>query len=203
MTFERLNVGGVIHRQPQPPGCLRSQTVHEADIGSPMQSQSFELAGNRGAALVTKYPIYKEDAMMETAFEEYTKRHYESWVAFARNKQSGDDVRPILVSGFDMTKDFAMVAYSYEDTPLEPDLMTAVPMVASTSASMWGMWYTQRLPHTNYGPQECTPLAQTVDTSSLQLEEAETVPDPVRQCVFIRYYTMRRRFGLFPKVIRV
>ena len=165
---------------------------------------SFELTGNRGAALVTKYSTYREDSLLESAFERYTKRHYKSWVAFARQKDYGNDVQPVLVSGIDMTRDFAMAAYSYEDTSVESDLTVAVPMLVSASASLWGTWRTRYTPHTNYGPQECAPPPpdQAVGTSSLQ--SAEPIPSTFNQCVFIRYYTMRSRgpLALFPKVIR-
>ena len=143
--------------------------------------------------------------MLESAFERYTKRHYKSWVAFARHKDYGNDVQPVLVSGVDMTRDFAMVAYSYEDTSLESDLTIAAPMLISASASLWGTWRTRYSPHTNYGPQECSPpsLEQAIDIPS-QSAEAGIIPSAFNQCVFIRYYTMRSRrpFGLFPKVIR-
>ena len=153
---------------------------------------SFELTGNHGAALVTKYPTYKEDFQLEIAFEKYTKRHYESWVTFARDKLYGEDVRPVLVSGFNMTRDFAMVAYSYKDTSVESDLTMTVPMFASASTSIWGTWRTRYSPHTNYGPQECIPPEQAIDIPPLQLAEVETIPSTFNQCVFIRYYTMRR-----------
>ena len=165
---------------------------------------SFELTGNRGAALVTKYPTYRKDSLLESAFEKYTKRHYESWVAFARNKEYGDNVRPILVYGFDMTRDFAMVAYSNEGASLESDLTIAVPMLASASASVWGTWRTRCSPHTNYGPQQCSypPRERAIDSPSLQPVHAKSIPKEFDQCVFIRYYTMRWRKWMFPKVIR-
>ena len=165
---------------------------------------SFELTGNRGAALVTRYPTYKEDSLMESIFEIYTKSHYESWVTFARQKGYGDDVQPVLVSGFDMTRDFAMVAYSSGSTSLESDLTIGVPMVASASAALWGTWRARHSPHTNYGPQECIPPPpeRAIDLSSLQLAETSRIPSEFNQCVFIRYYTMRMRLRWFPKVIR-
>jgi len=92
----------------------------------------FELTGDRGAALVTRHQTISEDASLETAFEVYTKRHYKSWVEFARHKQYGNDVRPFLVSGFDMTRDFAMVAYSNRGHLFEPNDTIAIPMFAST-----------------------------------------------------------------------
>ena len=166
---------------------------------------SFELTGNRGAALVTKHSTYKEDSLLDFVFEKYTKRHYESWVAFARHKGYGSDVQPVLVSGVDMTRDFAMVAYSYEDTALEAELTIAAPTLISASASVWGTWRTRYKPHTNYGPQECTPPSlEAIDISSLQLAEGGTTSSAFNQCVFVRYYTMRSRgpLRLFPKVIR-
>ena len=169
---------------------------------------SYELTGTSGAALVTKYPTYREDSRLESAFERYIKRHYESWVAFAHRKDYGDNVQPVLVSGVDVTRDFAMAAYSYEDTSLESELTLTGPMIISASASLWGTWRTRYSPHTNYGPQECTPptLEQAVDVSSLQLTETgtESIPSAFNQCVFVRYYTMRTRrlLRLFPKVIR-
>lgn len=171
----------------------------------PGASFSFELTGNRGAALVTKYPTYREDSLLESAFEKYTKRHYESWVAFARHKQYGNDVQPVLISGLDMTRDFAMVAYSHEGASLESDLTIAVPMLASASASIWGTWHTRSSPHTNCGPQICSPPPpeRVIDLPS-QSADTWQIPNEFNQCVFIRYYTMRsrKRLGLFPKVIR-
>jgi len=165
---------------------------------------SFELTGTRGAALVTKHPTYREDSLLAAAFEEYTKRHYDSWVTFARNKKYGNNVQPVLVYGFDMTRDFAMVAYSNESASLESDLSIAVPMLASASASLWGTWRTRCSPHTNYGPQQCSPpsLQSAIDSPSPHPTDARSVPNEFNQCVFIRYYTMRSRKWMFPKVIR-
>ena len=140
---------------------------------------------------------------MESAFEKYTKRHYESWAAFARQKEYGDDVQPVLVSGFDMTRDFAMVAYSNGSASLESDLTIGVPMVGSASAGLWGTWRARHSPHTNYGPQECIPFPpeRAIEFSS-QLTETSRIPNEFDQCIFIRYYTMRMRLRWFPKVIR-
>ena len=226
--FEELTIGTPVPRQPRLPGCLRTRTVREIKAGlgvtvsattcvlslrlsstrlknppprplEPGAHFSFELTGTRGAALVTKYKTYRQDSSLESEFEEYTKRHYDSWVEFARTKKYGNNVQPILVDGFDMTRDFAMVAYSEESTSLEADMSIDVPMLAS----LWGTWRTSCSPHTNYGPQECTlpPPGRTVDFPS-QLVGTRSIPNEFDQCVFIRYYTMRPRKWFFPKVIR-
>lgn len=166
---------------------------------------SFDLTQNRGAALVTKYATYRMDALVELAFEKYTKRHYESWVDFARDKEFGNDVHPVLVSGFDMTQDFAMVAYSDNDVSLGADLTITVPVIASASTSIWGTWHTRCTPHINQGPQLRSLLSreQTIGFPS-QLAGVGNIPAEFNQCVFIRYFTMRSRgpFGLFPRVIK-
>jgi len=97
-TFQPLTVGNLVHSLPRLPGCLRTNTVREVGAGlgavlsttlcvpsirpsftylrnvpprhlEPGASFSFELTGNRGAALVTKYPTYRKDSLLESAFE--------------------------------------------------------------------------------------------------------------------------------------
>ena len=167
---------------------------------------SLELNGNCGAALVTKHPTYREDHLREVTFGEYTKRHYGSWVKFASDMGYGYDVQPVLVSGVDMSREFAMAAYSYEDTSFKSEVTATAPMTISVSGSIQGTWYTRYTPHTNCGPQECIPPLpeQAINIPSPQSVEAAIIPSAFNQCVFIRYYTMRSRvrFGLFPGVIR-
>jgi len=164
---------------------------------------SFKLTGSHGAVLMTRYPTYREDARLESVFEKYTKRHYESWVAFASQNGDGEDVRPILVSGFDMTKDFAVVAYSNEGVSLEVDLNVTVPMLASASASIWVTRRTTCSPCFNCGPQpwDLPQNVQAIGPPSSQSADADRIPDEFSQCVFIRYYTARLRKWMAPKVL--
>ena len=141
LTFEPLDVGTIDQTQPRLPGYLSTSTVRETGVGlgvsiGPIQcvrsvvsvpsspsvvryrmlgpgiNISFELTEEQGAALVTKYRTYVDDTRLESTFKAYTKRHYDSWVTFVRGTGEGDTVRPVLVTGVDMTKDFAMMAYS-------------------------------------------------------------------------------------------
>jgi hypothetical protein len=152
---------------------------------------------------MTRYQAYREDTLKKSAFERYIKKHYDSWVTFARDQDYGDDVKPVLVTGFDMTKDFAMAAYSNDDASLESDLSISVPMFASVSASFCVTESTSGSTHTNHGPQQCIPpsSARILDRSS---DPTSTGPvfDDYNQCVFVRYYTIRKWMGLFPTVIR-
>ena len=165
---------------------------------------SFKLTGNHGAALRTRYPTYMEDARSESAFEKYVKRHYESWVAFARDKEYGDDVRPILISGFDMTKDFAMLAYSNKGISLEFGSEIDVAMFASASASITVTRHTECSPHFKCGPQPwgLPPTQRAIEFPSSQCADPRAIPSEFDQCVFIRYYTARLRKWMPPKVLR-
>ena len=195
LTFEQLNVGPSVFSTPRAPGCFRTDTIRE--LLEPSANFSYELTGNRGVALVTKYPTYREDSLLESAFVGYTKRHYESWVKFALEMEYGDAIKPVLVCGFDMTRDFAMVAYSHEGTFLEADLTIAVPPAPAS----WVSWRTRCSPHTNYGPHYQIPF-EAIGSPFSERAETGSIPDEFNQCVFIRYYTMRSRLGMFPKVIR-
>jgi len=165
----------------------------------PGSSIAFQLTEDQGAALVTKYQTYREDAQRERTFEEYTKVHYNSWVAFAREAGHGNDIKPVLVTGVDMTRDFAMMAYSGDDVDMASEFTTSVPGVASA----WGSWRTTGSVYTNCGPQLCRPPSptQTTDLTPSGNSHTETVSDEYNQCVFVRYYTVRKRLGI-PRVIR-
>lgn len=139
-------------------------------------------------------------------FDSYTDRHYDSWVEFARRKRYGKDVKPVLVYGIHMTRDFAMAAYAYEDISVQAGLAADVPSLTSINTSLWCTWHTRYPPHTNHGPQDraLPSPEQAMDVSFLQQTQGEISPGPFNQCVFVRYYTKRPRgpLGLFPKVIR-
>ena len=97
-----------------------------------------------------------------------------------------------------------MVAYSNNGARLKSKFTASAPMVGTASASVWGTWHTEGLVHTNCGPQlRCPPSStQTAETTPSGNNNPGTVPDDYNQCVFIRYYTMRKRALIFPTVIR-
>lgn len=160
----------------------------------------FRFEETAGAALVTKYQIYGEDAQELGNLRKYTKENYASWVEFARNA-GHDDVNPILVTGVDRTKDFAMMCFSDYDNGLECEFRTSASGVAPASA--WGTWKTSRPIYDNHGPQlRCPPSAQTTCSMSSGNSHVETVSDEYNQSVFIRYFSMRARKLGVPKVIK-
>ena len=98
LTFEELTIGTPVFSQPRMPGCLCTDAVRRVGAGlgatvpvvgyvlsirppstdfnnmplsalEPGAHLSFELTGTCGAALATKYLTYREDSILETAFE--------------------------------------------------------------------------------------------------------------------------------------
>jgi len=164
-------------------------------------SISFQLARGQGAALVTRHQTYGEDIQRAGNFEKYTKNHYASWVMFARENGYGNDINPVLVTGIDRTKDFATMSYSNNDYDTTSEFTTSPPGIASSFP--WGTWHTTGSVHTNCGPQLRSPpsSAQAMDSTPSDNNRTETVSDEYNQCVFVRYYTVRKRLGI-PRVIK-
>jgi hypothetical protein len=170
----------------------------------PGSAISLRLMRGRGAGLVTKYQTFREDVQRAGTFENYAKKHYASWVAFARETGHGNDINPVLVTGVDRTKDFAMMSFSNDDD--DDDDATSEFTIAGSEAvstSAWGTWHTTGFVFTNYGPQMCCPPAptRTEDTRLSGDNDTEPGSDWYDQCVFVRYYTVRKRLGI-PKIIK-
>ena len=196
-----VNLGGTASADKCVPS-LGSPSTHFKNVpprlSKPSTHFTFELGGKRGASLITGSDTYRKDASSEYGvFMGYTKRHYRSWVEFSR---SSGDVQPILVDGFDLTKDYTMVAYSNEDT-YDCKLAFDIPIVAPVSGSIRGTWRTNKTPHTKSGPQERLPPHERATGPSSQPAE-ESATNEFNQCVFIRYYTMRWKNWVFREVIR-
>ena len=147
---------------------------------------------------MTRHSTYNEDSLSNATFKKYTKCHYESWVEFARKKGYGENSRPVLVSGFDMAKDFAMAAYSNNSASIQTGASLSIPMFGSASAYAWGEWCTERTPYVKHGPQQVRPP----DLPRLLRSEEENPSTEYKQCVFLRYYTVRSILRLIPRVFR-
>ena len=148
---------------------------------------SFDLTGEKGAILLAKDPIYRENAQRWGAFDTYVKEHYASWVAFARKNRYGD-VDPVLITGVDRTKDWAMLCYSNNTEVLKCKFRTLIP-----PAPVWGTWDKPGFIHAKSGPQSCRPPSGSGLT--------ETVSDEYNQCIFIRYWNLCKRSWV-PKIMK-
>lgn len=130
-------------------------------------------------------------------------RNYQSWVEYANQRGhmiSLEDL--LLITGHDMTLDFAMLAFSTNARHLGIEFTAGSPTVASASASVWGEWRTTMSVHHNCGPQDREPPAHTrpqLTDNNSPLGEPQT---EYNQCVFLRGFRVRKRAGFIPTVIK-
>ena len=170
---------------------------------SPMETGAkvaFELTSNRGAALITDHPTSREGVQLEGEFEDYIKKYYDSWVDFAREKKHGRDVKPVLVTGVDLTKQFATIAYSDIKTRMLCSFSVGAPAVGSASLSAWGNWDAPSVVHKNCGPTMGLIQGNRNQGSEGSSISGSSIPEDRDQCVFVRYYTFRKR-PLLPRVL--
>ena len=90
----------------------------------------FELSGDHGTAPVTRYQTYRADSPLESAFKAYAKRHYESWVAFARNKQNTSQSRGLGLA--------RTIETNFGE--IETDGMSLMPCLAGESPGARRLW---------------------------------------------------------------
>ena len=176
-SFQPLAVGNIVRNSHLTGGHLNTETVDvvvsspsyvhsvtfvvfgisghnsRATGSAPCTVYGFKLREEKGAVLVTEHPIYREDAEQLGEFEEYMKKHYDSWVKFAKRQLRKVDIGPVLVTGVYRTRDFAMLCYSRSkvDGPVDCDF-------TSTGDIGSGTWKKQGWVHTNHGPQSASPL---------------------------------------------
>jgi len=106
---------------------------------------------------------------------------------------------PVLITGVDMTRDFAMMSYSDDGDDLRVEFKISIPEVTPP----WGVWRKPGVVHTTCGPQP-RPLLRATRTVNLAPSgngHTAAVSDEYNQCVFVRYYTVRKRLGI-PRVIK-
>ena len=173
-------------------------TGHNSSMGSGARI-AFELTSKRGAALMTSHLTHLERFERKLRFQAYIKKHYESWADFAREQEHGDDIKPVLVTGVDLTKEFSAMVYSDNRTRMQCELSVGSPMIGSASLSAWGSWSAPGLVHTNSGPTlGHTRAIQITDGGSVS---RPGIPEDHDHCVFVRYYTIRGNFFV-PMLIR-
>lgn len=132
---------------------------------------TFELSGSGDAALVARYPTTAIDLPKdsEKLFEKYLLDNFDALSQKA--KDSSQNAKPVIVSGFDRTGNLAMMSYPPKNSPLHSRGPTTEPMF-SKDPSFQGKWSFRSVP--------------------FREEHPSAGPD---QRVFIRYFTIRKRWG--------
>ena len=106
----------------------------------------------RGAALLTRYRVWSEDATAELAYIRYIKKNYKSWLYFAQSKDRNVAMHElILVTGHDITHNYAMAAFTDNSVALRISFQVGSAN-SSSSISAWGTWQTSPAVYQNCGP---------------------------------------------------
>jgi hypothetical protein len=167
---------------------------------------SFQTSSKEGAALITNFSTYVTNAQQEQRFLNYIKRYSRTWARWARDQGhavSTEDIR--LVTGHDLTQDFAMFAYSGDtERQLNLEFRAGAPIMLSTSAYVWGRWNFDSSAHYNHGPQRLEPPASVEQFPLLEERSSHDATPSIdySQCVFLRSYRIRYRSRLWPKILK-
>jgi hypothetical protein len=156
---------------------------------------------------MTRHQTFSEDMELHRVFKRHFLKHRRSWISFAQDQ--GHDVELedlILVTGLDMTKDFAMFSFANNSKSFDIDFQVAASPYFVGSVGAWGSWHVKSSVHENWGPQNTAPPGTLRAASALRTcvsddESTDAIAsDGYRQCVFVRGYRVRRRFGVWPQV---
>lgn len=165
---------------------------------------------------MTRFPVHCTDTLQEGTLKTYIKKHHASWVDYARDQGFGE-VDPILVSGIDSARDWAMFTYSTRGHHVSTQITLDVPAVAST----WAGFATTSMAcsgmETNWGPEPEEPERLLEDSPTLDEPSERTnhhiYPSSVisrhtahhhrgDRITFIRGWRMKNRPYWFPSVIK-
>ena len=150
---------------------------------------------------MTKHETLRDDAQRLERFKRYILDNYKSWETFATDHDHGISVEDIiLVTGRDITEDFAMIAFSHQEQHLNMSFEISASQIASTSASAWGSWKCEFPVFKNWGPQG---TKRRVRAELMPTAEDRILGEPqFKQCVFLRGYRLKFRMRIITKVIR-
>lgn len=162
----------------------------------------FSCSFKQGAALILKYPARRCDSDCEGILGKHMLRHYRDWHAFAQEKRNPEmplsDI--ILVTGCDLTREWATVVFTEKASNASINFTAGVPSYPSVGASFWGSWSTE-----TSVPHRCGPVPPMVmdELSGLLTAPSTTIQEsgPYNQCVFIRGYRVQERL-MFPKKLK-
>jgi hypothetical protein len=168
---------------------------------------SFNASRNAGACLITRFKTISKDAEFHGHLRRSLQRNYKSWLAFAQERDPDVQLSDLrLVTGVDLTKDWAMLAYSENSSDFTASFQVSDPAQSSSAGlSAWGSWNVSTSVHDNWGPQEVDGRSdgrrpEAADTQDGGSQSAAGYT----QCVFYRSYRMRMRgLGkLWPDVMK-
>ena len=162
---------------------------------------SLSFNNERGAALILPYEASREDTLYDDLFKTHMLRYYRQWYTFAvtkchRNIKLYD---LILVTGCDMTCQWATATYFGHDKGMSATLGAQGAPVAEAKFSLSAGWRTTQAVNTRRGPPQAL-YQHTRPNYEGPQNDSETQVN--NQCIFLRGFCIKNRFWE-PQVMKV
>ncbi|KAF8513570.1 hypothetical protein BU17DRAFT_53153, partial [Hysterangium stoloniferum] len=225
--FVKLELGSPseVWRLPRAgPTTLQSNDIIVKGIGAGVSASSlvvaaggsiqFESTASSGAILLTPNKTYRVDAVRIPRMEKYARLNVESWLQLAIDEDFGPTALEdmMLITGYDLTSEYAMAAFSNSNRSLSFDFQAGLS-AASTNVSVWGSWQNTASVGHNCGPQIRKPPSHHFEGSDYTPQDLTNV-SPTNQAsddvplngendfVFLRRIRYKKRLMLAPARIK-
>ncbi|KAI0922265.1 hypothetical protein AcW2_007006 [Taiwanofungus camphoratus] len=196
-----------------PPGPLCSRTVKFTSASAQLTVQGagagiqFECSDEQGALLVMKEGGNREALHPSRRMANYMRSNYHSWWVFATEHLDLDLQKEdiIFVRGWVKTSEWAVAAFVREGRAAQLTFNGEFGLPASAAFSLSYSRDGQSIPEYNTGPRQRRAgrhrgmITGTPETST---ESIFTDGPRFDQCVFLHYYKLKVRFGLWPTVVK-
>ena len=141
--------------------------------------------------------------MNRKLFKEHMLKYYRQWYTFASTDCQRDielcDL--ILVTGFHLTRQWAMATYFRENRQISAALAAEAAPVAVANFSLSAGWSTTQPTsiHTRQGPPQVLDLQARQDNNETQNDNRTLANN---QCVFLRGFYLKERLIWGPRVMK-
>ncbi|KAJ3554729.1 hypothetical protein NM688_g2957 [Phlebia brevispora] len=155
----------------------------------------FECSSHQGAILHLNAPADMKSVQPNDVFPSYMKAHHRSWIDFLQTvRQIKRDVSEVLlVRGHVKASGWAVAAFQSKARRLGGSITANFAPAQNAGLALSIYHNTGMMRAFHYGPN--------VSVQSILSGSDQDVPSK-NQCVFLRYYKIRYRFGLFPDVMQ-
>ncbi|KAI0919292.1 hypothetical protein AcV5_002248 [Taiwanofungus camphoratus] len=167
----------------------------------------FECNADQGAILVMKDPANREALLPSRRMANYMRSNYNSWYVFATDTLDQDIQKEdlIFVRGYAKTTQWAVAAFIQEGRSMSLALSGSFASTASASLSFSVTRGSSMNAQHKSGPRPQAPNMFapriTAGTQTSTGSIASTGPK-FNQCIFLNYYKLKVRFGLWPSVMK-
>ena len=162
---------------------------------------SLSFTNEKGAALILPSEACREDTMNLKLFKEHMLKYYRQWYTFALTECQRDiklsDL--ILVTGCDLTRQWAMATYFRRNREISAALAAQAAPVAEAKFSLSAGWRTTQPMNTRRGPPQALHLQPRQDDNEAQDDNRTLVNN---QCIFLRGFYVKERLVWGPRVMK-